>query len=103
MNTIFHNLIGGYLECYVDDIVVKSQSIEEHLVYLTAAFERMREFKLKLNPLKCFFGVSAGNFLVYVVHKRGIQIDQNKAKAIIEAKPPSSKKELQKFLVQVYF
>ena len=99
MNTIFHDLIGGYLECYIDDIVVKFQSMEEHLFHLEATFERMRKFKLKLNPLKCAFGVSSGN----VVHKKGIQIDQNKVKAIIEARPPSSKKELQKFLGQVNF
>ena len=59
----------------------------------------MRKFKLKLNPLKCAFGVSVGKFFGYVVHKRGIQIDQNKAKAIIEARPPSSKK----FFRQVNF
>ena len=50
-----------------------------------------------MNPLKlkCAFGVSAGNFLV---HQRGIEIDKKKAKAIIEAKPTRSNKELQKFL-----
>ena len=77
--------------------------MEEHLFHLEADFERMRKFKLKLNPLKYAFGVSSGNFLGYVVHKKGIQIDQNKAKVIIEAKPPSSKKKLQKFLGQVNF
>ena len=70
MNTIFHDLIGGYLECHIDDIVVKSQSMEEHLFHLEPAFDRMRKFKLKLNPLKCAFSVSAGKFLGYVVHKR---------------------------------
>ena len=77
--------------------------MKEHLFHLEAALERMRKFKLKLNPLKCAFGVSSGNFLGYVVLKKGIQIDQNKAKAIIEAKPPSSKKELHRFLGQVNF
>ena len=45
----------------------------------------------------------AGNFLGYLVHSKGIQVDNNKAKAIIEAKPPSNKKELQKFLGQLNF
>ncbi|XP_059627524.1 uncharacterized protein LOC132270362 [Cornus florida] len=65
------------------------------------AFERMRQHKLKMNPLKCAFGVSAGNCLGFLVHQRGIELDQNKAKAIIEAKPPTTKKELQRFLGQV--
>ena len=66
--------------------------MEAHLVHLVATFERMRKFNLKLNPLKCVFGVSVGNFLGFVVHKKGLYIDQNKAEAIIEPKPPSNKK-----------
>ncbi|XP_059626515.1 uncharacterized protein LOC132269364 [Cornus florida] len=65
------------------------------------AFERMRQHKLKMNPLKCAFGVSVGNFLGFLVHQKGIEVDQNKAKAIIEAKPLATKKELQRFLGQV--
>ena len=41
MHTIFYDLIGRYLECYIDNIVVNSQSMEEHLVYLEATFKRM--------------------------------------------------------------
>ena len=59
----------------------------------------MRKHQLKMSPLKCAFGVQAGNFLGLLVHNRGIEIDQNKAKAIMQAKPPSNKKELQRFLV----
>ena len=103
MNAIFHDLIGTFLECYIDDIIVKSDGIDNHIEHLRKSFDRMRSFKLKLNPLKCAFGVSAGNFLGYVVHKKGIQIDKNKAQAIIQSKPPSNKKELQRFLGQVNF
>ena len=63
MNTIFHNLIGRYLKCYIDDIVVKSQSKEENLFHLESAYERKRKCMLKLYPLKCAFGVLSGNFL----------------------------------------
>ena len=59
----------------------------------------MRKHPLKMSPLKCAFEVQAGNFLGLLVHNRGIEIDQNKAKAIMQAKPPSNKKELQRFLV----
>ena len=50
----------------------------------------------------CLWGES-GKFYGYLVHNRGIEIDQNKAKAIMQAKPPSNKKELQRFLGQVNF
>ena len=63
----------------------------------------MRAYCLKLNPLKCAFGMQAGNFLGFLIHKRGVEIDKNKARAVIEAKPPSNKKELQRFLGQVNY
>ncbi|GKV53168.1 hypothetical protein SLEP1_g59706 [Rubroshorea leprosula] len=75
----------------------------EHLEHLRKAFERMRQHGLKMNPLKCAFGVTAGNFLGFLVHERGLEVDKNKARAVIEARPPQNKKELQRFLGQVNF
>ncbi|GKV42144.1 hypothetical protein SLEP1_g49581 [Rubroshorea leprosula] len=101
MNAIFHDMIGKFMEIYIDDVVVKSHGEADHLVHLRKAFERMRQHGLKMNPLKCAFGVSAGNFLGYLVHERGLEVDKNKARAVIEAKPPQNKKELQRFLGQL--
>ena len=91
------------MEVYVDDIVVKSRRACDHVDHLRRGFERMRSHKLRLNHLKCAFGVKAGNFLGFLVHQRGIEIDKNKAKAIREAQPPRNKKELQSFLGQVNY
>lgn len=103
MNLIFHDLIGRTVEVYIDDVVVKSASKADHLGHLRQAFERMRKHGLKMNPKKCAFGVTAGNFLGFLIHQRGIEIDKNKAKAIMAAPPPTSKKELQSFLGKVNF
>ncbi|XP_059663627.1 uncharacterized protein LOC132309327 [Cornus florida] len=103
MNSIFHDMIGRFMEIYIDDVVVKSSAKRQHLEHLKRAFERMRVHKLKMNPLKCAFGVSAGNFLGFLVHKRGIEVDQNKVKAIINARAPANKKQVQRFLGQVGF
>ncbi|KAM2138126.1 hypothetical protein ACFX1Q_010219 [Malus domestica] len=51
-----------------------------------------------MNPAKCAFGVSAGNFLSFLVHHRGIEVDENKSRAIISAPPPTTKKQLQSLL-----
>jgi hypothetical protein len=91
------------MEVYIDDVVVKSQTIEEHIQYLENAFFRMRRHQLKMNLLKCAFGVKGGNFLEFLVHNRGIEIDKNKAKAIMQAKPLTNKKELQRLLSQINF
>ena len=93
MNAIFHEFIRKLMEVYIDDVVVKSDKKDTYLDHLRKAFERMRKHGLKMNPLKCAL-VVVGNFLGFIVHKKGITINQNKAKAIFEASPPSNKKRL---------
>nr|AAT73645.1 hypothetical protein [Oryza sativa Japonica Group] len=55
------------------------------------AFERMRQNGLKMNPLKCAFGVSAGKFLGFMVHERGVEIDPKKIEKICDFKAPTCK------------
>jgi hypothetical protein len=57
MNLIFHDLLGIKLEIYIDDVVVKSDSMDGHLADLRLALKRMRRYGLKINPLKCVFSV----------------------------------------------
>jgi hypothetical protein len=78
MNLIFHDLLGIILEIYIDDVIVKSDSMDNHLADLRLALERMRRYGLKMNPLKCAFGVSAGKFLGFIIHEPGIEIDTKK-------------------------
>src|ERR1044072_615659 len=80
MNTIFHDFIETFMQVYIDDVVIKSESKNRHLDHLRQAFVRMRKHGSKMNPLKCAFGVVAGDFLGFVVHKKGIEINQNKNK-----------------------
>jgi hypothetical protein len=63
MNLIFHDLLGIILEIYIDDAVVKSDSMNNHLADLCIALERMRRYGLKMNLLKYALGVSIGKFL----------------------------------------
>ena len=56
-----------------------------------------------MNPNKCAFGVSAGQFLGFMVHKRGIKVGQKSVKAIDEAVPPTTKIELQSLLGKINF
>jgi hypothetical protein len=58
MNLIFYDLIGIVLEIYIDDIIVKSDSMNNHLASLRLALERMSRYGLKINLLKCAFSVS---------------------------------------------
>ncbi|XP_058784569.1 uncharacterized protein LOC131659384 [Vicia villosa] len=90
-------------DVYLDDIVIKSISDEDHLIHLSQSFERMRKHGLKMNPLKCAFCVQARDFMGFVVHENGIEINQNKTKAIMDTKAPSTKKELVSLLGKINF
>nr|AAX95307.1 Retrotransposon gag protein, putative [Oryza sativa Japonica Group]ABA93246.1 retrotransposon protein, putative, unclassified [Oryza sativa Japonica Group] len=94
---------GIILDIYIDDIVVKSDGMEGHIADLRLAFERMRRYGLKMNPLKCAFGVSAGKFLGFMVHERGVEIDPKKIEKIRDFKAPTCKKEVQKLLGKVNY
>ncbi|XP_039172811.1 uncharacterized protein LOC120295615 [Eucalyptus grandis] len=61
-------------------------------------FDRLREFKLRLNPTKCVFGATSGKLLGFIVNSKGIEIDPAKAKAICELQPPSTVKEVRSLL-----
>lgn len=103
MTAIFHDFIENFMQVYIDDIVIKSSSQGDHLNYIRCLFDRMRRYGLKMIPLKCAFSVHAGDFLGFMVHKRGIEINQNKTKAILDLESPSTKKELQSLLGKINF
>ncbi|NAU33237.1 hypothetical protein EE082_27575, partial [Klebsiella pneumoniae] len=103
MTFIFDDLIHQQVECYVDDLVVKSKISKNHVQDLRIVFERLRKHELKMNPLKCAFGVTAGKFLGFIVRHRGIEIDPSKIKAILEMKPPRSLTQLRSFQGRLAF
>jgi hypothetical protein len=103
MNLIFHDLLGIIVEVYIDDIVVKLAGLDSHLADLCLAFERMHHFGLKMNPLKCAFGVSVGKFLGFIIHENGKQIDPKKIEAIKKDQAPTCKRDVQKFIGKVNF
>ena len=94
MNLIFHDLLGVILEVYIDDIVIKSAGLDHHLADLRLALERMRRSGLKMNPLKCALGVSAGKFLGFIIHKKGIEVDPKIIEAMRKVEAPTCKKDL---------
>ena len=51
----------------MDDMIAKSKTEEEHLVNLRKLFERLRKYRLRLNPAKCTFGVKLGKLLGFIV------------------------------------
>jgi len=75
MVTLFHYMMHKEIEVYVDDMITKFESEDDHIVNLRKLFERLRKFKLRLNPAKCTFGVKSGKLLGFIVTKKGIEVD----------------------------
>ena len=67
MVALFHDMMHREIEVYVDDMIAKSKTKEEHLVNLRKLFERLRKYRLRLNPATCTFGVKSGKLLGFIV------------------------------------
>src|SRR4051812_33455206 len=94
MDKFFSKLTRKTVECYIDDIAVKSHHKSDHLRDLREVFDLMRSHQLKMNPAKSFLGVSSGKFLRFVFTSNGIHLDPKKISAIRDMEPPRSLKEL---------
>ncbi|XP_075649665.1 uncharacterized protein LOC142620132 [Castanea sativa] len=91
------------VEVYVDDVIVKSKNRGDHMLALRKFFERIKHYKLQLNPKKCTFGVTSGKLLGFMVSNRGMDVDPEKVKAITEMKSPKTKKEIRGFLGRIQY
>ncbi|KAL0423127.1 UNVERIFIED_CONTAM: hypothetical protein Sradi_0847500 [Sesamum radiatum] len=78
MQKIFDDILHKNVEYYVDDLVAKSKTRQDYLQDLRKVFERLRRYQLKMNPLKCAFGVTSGKFLGFIVCHRGIEMNKLK-------------------------
>ena len=67
MVALFHDMMHKEIEVYVDDMIAKSRTEEEHLINLWKLFERLCKYQLRLNPTKCTFGVKSGKLLDFFV------------------------------------
>ena len=72
---MFKLQLGKSIEVYIDDMVVKTKVVSEHLEDLRNIFEILRKHMLCLNASKCSFDVGSGKFLGYMVTHRGIEVD----------------------------
>ena len=88
MTKMFEPQLGRTIEVYINDIIVNSKIMSEHVKELTNIFEILRKHKLRLNASKCSFGVGLGKFLGYMVTHRGIEVNSNQIKAINSLQPP---------------
>ena len=101
--TLFHDMMHKKVEVYVDDMMIKSPTREQHSEALDKFLARTERYNLRLNPKKCVFGVTSGKLLGHVVSQRGIEVDPDKFKAIQEMPAPKKEKEVRGFLEKLQY
>ena len=101
--TLFHDMMHKDVEVYVDDMIVKSRDRAYHWAALERFFQRIICFRLRLNPKKCTFGVTSGKLLGYMISERGIEVDLDKIRAILDMSPPQTETEIRGFLGRLQY
>ncbi|WVZ07299.1 hypothetical protein V8G54_020645 [Vigna mungo] len=81
---------------------LRSRSLEDHLRDLEEVFGQVRKYDMRLNPLKCTFGVQAGKFLGFMLTAQGIEANPEKCKAILEMRSPQTVREVQRLCEGVF-
>ena len=94
MQRCLNEQIGRNVHVYVDDIAVMSRKKADFLEDLRETFDNLRAYRMKLNPKKCVFGVPAGKLLGFIVSERGIEVNPEKIKAILNISRPKDLKDV---------
>ena len=99
---LINNVIRAHLDqtaiTYLDDILVYSNTQQEHTKHVKDVLQYLQEVGLKLNPKKCKFNKPEVEFLRYIIEIKEIKIDPEKIKVIQQQPTPTSVKEVQAFL-----
>lgn len=79
------------MKLYADDMLVQSKWANDHLENLAEMFHILRKYDMKLNPLKCSFGVASGKFIGFMVNVRGIEANPTQLLALRDMRAPRTK------------
>ncbi|GFY99208.1 hypothetical protein Acr_13g0006090 [Actinidia rufa] len=101
VNKMFKEQIKKTMEVYIDDMLVKSLKVANHITHLEEAFGILRKYKMMLNPSKCIFRVSSGKFLRFLVTKRGIEVNPDQIQALLVMSSPKNIHEMQQLTGRV--
>ena len=103
MNTVFEDILNRNVSVYIDDIIVYSRTIEEHMNHLRQVFERLDSRDLRLHPQKCRFLCDEIKFLGFVINKSGIKPDPTRTEAIRKFPVPQKVKDIRSFIGMANF
>lgn len=98
VNDVLRDMLNKFLFVYLDDILIFSRDLQEHIQHVRMVLQRLLENKLFVKAEKCQFHESSVNFLGFVIEQGQIKADPAKVKAVAEWPKPETRKQLQRFL-----
>ena len=98
INEVLHDFLDKCAVAYIDDILIYSTSLTQHIQQVRAILQRLKENGLFAKLEKCVFHKPSVPFLGYVISAHGLSMDPAKVQAILQWKSPNSVKEIQSFL-----
>jgi hypothetical protein len=96
IQTCFKRQLNKNVEAYMDDVVVKTRNSSTLIDDLEETLASLREYRWKLNPNKCVFGVPSGKLLGFIISHHDIEDNPKKISAITSMKAPTCIKDVQK-------
>ncbi len=98
MNDIFRDMLDRWVIVYIDDILIYSDTQEEHIRHVRSVLKRLLQHQLYVKAEKCEFHRTNTSFLGYVISQDGVSMDDKKVQAVLDWPQPQTVKELQCFL-----
>ncbi|EYC11418.1 hypothetical protein Y032_0050g1903 [Ancylostoma ceylanicum] len=103
MDAVLSDLLGKEVFCYIDDIMICTDTRERHIELLREVCKRMRKAGLKLKAKKCVLLQTSVTFLGHIIDVEGVHTDPAKVDAITKFPVPTNEKELRRFLGMASF
>ncbi|XDV33933.1 hypothetical protein PO909_004169 [Leuciscus waleckii] len=98
VNDVLRDMVDQFIYVYLDDILIFSSSLQEHVQHVRRVLQRLLENGLFVKAEKCEFHAQSVSFLGYIISSEGVRMDPEKVKAVVEWPIPDSRKALQRFL-----
>ncbi len=98
INDVFHDMLNRWVIVYIDDILIYSNSLEEHTQHVRSVLECLIQYQLYAKAEKCKFDRTSTTFLGYIISHEGVAMDESKFRAVLKWPQPRTVKELQWFL-----
>jgi hypothetical protein len=98
MNSVFMDYLDKFVVVFIDDILIYSQSEEEHAGHLRMVLQRLRENQLYAKLSKCKFWIDEVMFLGHIINKEGLVVDLKKVADILNWKAPTDARGIKSFI-----